>query len=229
MNKRYTKKQKTQIVLEILKVSRVRRAHLQNHLNGPPKIEFLVYNSLMPQYRRSLIEGGTYFFTVVTFNRLPILTGDQARGWLHSAWVEACRRSPFETVAVCLLPEHIHCIWSMPEGDAEYSRRWSEIKRFFTKGYLLNTGEGGERNESRLKRREAAVWQRRFWEHTIRDEEDLNRHLDYIHYNPVKHGLVKSAAEWPWSSFHRFVRMGYYAEGRGEGVEDKIGSMRCGE
>ena len=183
----------------------------------------------MPQYRRSRLEGGTYFFTVVTYNRLPILTGDEARGLLHSAWIEACRRSPFETVAVCLLPEHIHCIWSLPEGDADYARRWSEIKRFFTKGYLLHLGSGEARNESRLKRREAAVWQRRFWEHTIRDEEDLNRHLDYIHYNPVKHGLVKSVAEWPWSSFHRYVRMGYYEEGWGEGVESKIGTMNCGE
>ena len=90
-------------------------------------------------------------------------------------------------------------------------------------------GLEGERNESRQKRREAAVWQRRFWEHTIRDQEDLNRHLDYIHYNPVKHGLVKCAAEWPWSSFHRYVRMGYYEEGWGEGVGSKIGTMKCGE
>ena len=90
-------------------------------------------------------------------------------------------------------------------------------------------GLEGERNESRLKRREAAVWQRRFWEHTIRDQEDMNRHLDYIHYNPVKHGLVKSAAEWPWSSFHRYVRMGYYEEAWGEGVEKKVGTMNCGE
>jgi putative transposase len=85
----------------------------------------------MPQYHLSLIESENYFFTVVTYNRLPILTRDEARGLLHSAWVEACRRSPFEMVAVCLLHEHIYCIWSLPEGDADYSRRWSEIKRFF--------------------------------------------------------------------------------------------------
>jgi putative transposase len=90
-------------------------------------------------------------------------------------------------------------------------------------------GSGCERNESRLKRREAAVWQRRFWEHTIRDENDLNRHLDYIHYNPVKLGLVKSVAEWPRSSFHRYVRMGYYEGGWGEGVGKRFGTVNCGE
>jgi putative transposase len=106
---------------------------------------------------------------------------------------------------------------------------WKEIKRKFTRGYLLEVGPGGERNASRVKRGEAAVWQRRFWEHTIRDEEDLNRHLEYIHYNPVKHGLVKHAADWPWSSFHRYVREGYYAGDWGETVGERVGEMRCGE
>lgn len=183
----------------------------------------------MPQYRRSIIEGGTYFFTVVTYDRLPILTSSEARAILHSAWMDVCKRLPFRTVAVCLLPDHLHCIWALPEGDADYSRRWSELKRLFTKGYLAQIGEGGERNESRLKRREAAVWQRRFWEHTIRDEVDLNRHMDYLHYNPVKHGLVKQVVEWPWSSFHRYMKMQFYEEGWGDRIEELVGKMRCGE
>lgn len=183
----------------------------------------------MPQYRRSLIEGGTFFFTVVTFNRAPILTGEEARNLLHAAWLDVTGRFPFRTVAVCLLPDHLHCIWSLPDGDRDFSLRWKEIKRLFTKGYLQQVGPGEERNESRLKKGEAAIWQRRFWEHTIRDEQDLNRHLDYIHFNPVKHGLVKSVAEWPWSSIHRFVTMGYYENGRGGEVGEQIGAMRCGE
>jgi len=183
----------------------------------------------MPQYQRSLIEGGIYFFTVVTYDRAPILTGNEARLLLHSAWMQVSERRPFTTVAVCLLPDHLHCIWSLPEGDPDYSRRWSEIKRIFTKGYLNQIGPGAERNESRLKRREAAIWQRRFWEHTIRDEQDLNRHLDYIHYNPVKHGLVKRVSKWPWSSFHRYVKMGLYEEGWGDGIEEWVGELRCAE
>ena len=140
----------------------------------------------MPEYRRAKIAGGTFFFTVVTFNRLPILTGATARALLHAAWVEIRERFPFRTDAVVLLPNHIHCIWTLPEGDSNFSARWNGIKRLFTQGYLAQVGPGETRNESHLKRREAAVWQRRFWEHTLRDENDLNRHLDYIHFNPRK-------------------------------------------
>jgi putative transposase len=183
----------------------------------------------MPEYRRLQIEGGTYFFTVVTYSRLPILTALEARKLLRMAWLDVRERYPFTTDAVCLLPEHLHCIWTLPEGDANYSVRWKEIKRMFTKGYLDQIGPGEMRNDSRVRRGEAAIWQRRFWEHTIRDEGDLNRHRDYIHYNPVKHGLVKSVADWPWSSFHRFVRRGYYDAGWGEAVGDDVRKMECGE
>lgn len=124
-----------------------------------------------------------------------------------------------------LLPDHIHTIWTLPDGDANFSARWNAIKRRFTQSYLEQIGPGETRNASRLKRREAAVWQRRFWEHTLRDEADLNRHLDYIHYNPVKHGLVKKAADWPWSSFHRYMKMGFYDPNWGEAMEDKLDLM----
>jgi putative transposase len=132
---------------------------------------------------------------------------------------------PFFVDAACLLPEHLHCIWTLPEEDADYSLRWREIKRLFSHEYVRQIGEGGFRNESRQKRREVAVWQRRFWEHTLRDGQDFNRHVDYIHFNPVKHGLVKRAADWPWSSFHRYVKMGFYDPGWGETEEMAIKSM----
>ena len=111
----------------------------------------------MPEYRRSFVEGGTYFFTVVTYNRLPILNSVEARRVLRAAWENVQERFPFSIDAVCLLPEHIHCIWTLPEGDANYSKRWGEIKRLFTKGYLDQIGPGGIRNESRMRRGEAAI------------------------------------------------------------------------
>lgn len=164
----------------------------------------------MPNYLRSRVEGGTYFFTVVTYQRLPILTSEPSRKILHNAWVKTRQRFPFETIAVCLLPDHLHCIWTLPEGDADYSKRWKLIKAFFTRDYLHGIGPEQERNASHEIHREASIWQRRFWEHTITDEIDLETHLDYIHYNPIKHGYVTGAADWPWSSFHRFVKKGIY-------------------
>ncbi|MEA5079221.1 MAG: transposase [Anaerolineaceae bacterium] len=164
----------------------------------------------MPQYRRFKIEGGIYFFTVVTYQRLPIFTNETCRQLLHQAWVDTCNRYPFETLAVCLLPDHLHCIWKLPEGDADYSSRWREIKGIFSKEYVKSIGPGKERNGSRKNRNEAAIWQRRFWEHTIADEADLETHIDYIHYNPIKHGYVQKAIDWPFSSFAKFVHKGVY-------------------
>lgn len=181
----------------------------------------------MPNYRRNY-EGGTYFFTVVTYHRLPILTTPDARRLLRAAWLAVGAKMPFAIDAVCLLPNHIHCIWTLPENDQDYSMLWQEIKRIFTQRYLCEVGAGEERNLSRQKRGEAAIWQRRFWEHTLRDEQDLSRHIDYIHYNPVKHGLVDQVRDWPWSSFHRYVRMGYYASDWGQAEEKKV-IQRVGE
>jgi putative transposase len=183
----------------------------------------------MPEYRRSRIEGGTYFFTVATYERRQILTSAETRPLLHSAWLDVCHRFPFQTIAVCLLPDHIHCIWSLPSGDANYSIRWKEIKRLFTKDYLSHTGPGDVRNDSRIKRGEAAIWQRRFWEHTIRNQDDLNRYIDYIHYNPVKHGLVDRVVDWPWSSFHRYAKAGTYESDWGESLPPSAIEMECGE
>ena len=164
----------------------------------------------MPNYHRSYVKGGTFFFTIVTYNRLPILTLPQSREILREAWESTNQRFPFETVAVCLLPEHIHTIWTLPEGDADFSKRWREIKRLFSRQYLEKAGTESPRNQSRIKRGEAAIWQRRFWEHTIRSEQDLKCHVEYIHYNPVKHGHVIKAADWQWSSFYKYVKNGLY-------------------
>jgi putative transposase len=175
----------------------------------------------MPEYRRNKLQGGTYFFTVVTYQRRPILTGERERAILHNAIIDVQNRFPFETIAICLLPEHIHCIWQLPENDDNYSVRWKEIKRLFTKDYIAQIGSGGWRNTSHVKKNEASLWQRRFWEHTIRDEKDLNNHIDYIHYNPVKHGLVQAVFEYPWSSFHRYVKEGFYEKEWGSNIDEK--------
>jgi putative transposase len=164
----------------------------------------------MPNYHRFRVEGGTYFFTVVTYHRRPILVTPSARTILHDAWETTRQRYPFETLAVCLLPDHLHCILKLPPGDDNYSKRWKVIKNLFTVRYLKEIGTEEERNLSRQKRHEVAIWQRRFWEHTILDEDDFEAHMDYIHYNPIKHGLVDRAADWQWSSFHRYLLEGYY-------------------
>ena len=176
----------------------------------------------MPEYRRSYVPGGTYFFTVVSFRRLPILTAQQSRDLLHASWEDVRSRFPFTTVAICLLPDHLHCVWTLPDGDADYSTRWREIKRLFSKGISQSLEQKEPDSLSRQNRHEATVWQRRFWEHSIRDEEDLNRHIDYIHYNPVKHGLVEQVVDWEWSSFHRYVKLGYYVPKWGAAIENRF-------
>ena len=163
----------------------------------------------MPEYRCSHFPGGYFFFTVVTFNRKPILIQEQAIDLLREAWLITQSRFPFITEAVCILPNHLHCIWHLPDGDADFSVRWKELKRRFTMNYLQIIGPVEGRNLSRIKHGEASIWQRRFWEHTIRDQEDLNRHVDYIHFNPVKHRLVRQPVDWEWSSFHRYVKDGF--------------------
>ena len=180
----------------------------------------------MPLNRRSFIEGGTYFFTVVTYNRLPMLTTDDARPLLDSAWIDVHTRFPFTTLAICLLPDHLHCIWSLPESDADYSVRWKEIKRLFTKSYSSQIGPGETRNASRLKRGEAAVWQRRFWEHTIRDQDDLNRHTEYIHYNPVKHWAGEKSRGLAVVELSSLCQRRVYAIDWGEVVSKDVEGMR---
>jgi len=164
----------------------------------------------MSHYRRANDPGAHYFFTVVTDDRRVFLTDEPARGCLRRAWRIVRERRPFQLIALCLLPNHLHCIWKLAEDDADYSTRWASIKAIFTREYLRCGGVDGARNLSHRRRHEAAIWQRRFWEHRIRDQRDFSRHVDYIHFNPVKHGLVTDPSDWPWSTYHRYVREGYY-------------------
>jgi putative transposase len=164
----------------------------------------------MSDYRRWRVEGGTYFFTLVAHSRAPIFADPTARTILGDKFRECQRKWPFEINAIVLLPEHLHAIWTLPSGDANYSQRWAWIKKEFTKGWLDLGGAEQAISLARQERRDHGVWQPRFWEHTIADEHDFDRHFDYVHYNPVKHGLVRSPSEWRESSFHRWVRAGVY-------------------
>lgn len=159
----------------------------------------------MSQYRRWRITGGMYFFTVVTFNRQPILTTELGRRSLRIAMDEVRNHWPCEYIAQVLLPDHLHAVVALPTGDADYSTRWRIIKKRFTQNYLMEVLPLPVPNASRVKRHEQTIWQRRFYEHTVRDETDLKRCVDYIHINPVKHRLVTRVRDWAWSSFHRFV------------------------
>jgi len=172
----------------------------------------------MPQYRRLRIPGGTYFFTVVTYQRQPFLTDSRCQNILADVIREVQVTHPFTMDAWVYLPDHLHCIWTLPEGDADYSKRWGLIKAGFSKQAKPFLQKEGFCPETRSRKREVAVWQKRFWEHVIRDESDLRNHLDYIHYNPVKHGLVERVKDWPYSSFHQFVGQGMYDVDWGEDV-----------
>jgi putative transposase len=164
----------------------------------------------MSNYRRAKFKGGYYFFTVVTYMRRHILVSEHARGHLRRAFEKTRVKRYFETIAFCLLPEHLHCIWKLPEDDDDFSVRWSIIKRDFTINYLKRSSDELIQSDSRLKHRHRGIWQKRFWEHQICNEQDLQNHVNYIHYNPVKHGLIKDIDDWPWSTYHKYVESGYY-------------------
>lgn len=170
----------------------------------------------MTDYRRCRVEGGTYFFTVNLAERDRCLLTENI-GALRQAFRVVKEAHPFQIDAVVILPDHLHAVFTLPHGDAEFSMRWRQIKSGFSR-----TIEKGERiSKSRICRHERGIWQRRFWEHVIRDENDFVRHVDYVHYNPVKHGYVQPVSDWPYSSFHRYVRLGIYpASWAGIGVCD---------
>ena len=170
----------------------------------------------MTDYRRIHIPGATWFFTVNLAerkgNRLLVDHIDA----LRQAFIRIRHKHPFQIEAIVVLPDHLHCIWTLPLGDDGFSVRWGLIKSYFSRSI-----EKGERiSESRLKRGERGLWQRRFWDHHIRDEADYHTHLDDIHWNPVKHGLVRNFVDWQYSSFHCFVERGLYPANWGaKGVE----------
>jgi putative transposase len=170
----------------------------------------------MPEYRRAYVEGGTFFFTIVTHQRRPLFSDAANVERLRSAIRQVKQERPFEIAAGVVLPDHSHFIWTLPEGDSDYSWRIGRMKVLFTKSLRGEESLGGAEEvgsahpTSREKHREADVWQRRFWEHVIRDERDLENHFNYLHYNPVKHGLANCPHEWASSSFQHWVKQGVY-------------------
>lgn len=162
----------------------------------------------MPTYVRWRECGATYFFTVVAYRRQRILTGRLSRQLLRGAIQSVRARLPFEMPAFVLLPDHLHCIWTLPEDDDDFALRWRQIKARFTHDYVARGGVDRDVTPQRASQRRRGIWQARHWEHRIRDDDDYERHRDYIHLNPVSHGFAERPEDWPWSSFHRHVRLG---------------------
>ena len=160
----------------------------------------------MVNYRRNFVPGGTYFFTV-TLRRRNSRQLVESIDLLRLAFRKTLEAKPFQIDAMVVLPEHLHSIWTLPPNDSDYPGRWKAIKSIFTRE-LEKSGVAVDKR----KDGSALIWQRRYWEHTIRDADDLNRHIDYIHYNPVKHGLAESAEDWPWSTYHQFLKEGLYGK-----------------
>lgn len=150
------------------------------------------------EYRRARVAGGCYFFTVALADRSRDLLVAHINE-LRAAFKTVKTLHPFTINAMVILPEHLHCLWTLPEHDDNYSARWMLIKRHFS----LNTPKTETIKSTRLRKRERGIWQRRFWEHCIRDERDFNNHIEYIHNNPIKHGYVTHAQAWPYSSIHK--------------------------
>ena len=206
-----------------------KKSGLQNTGGGLPAItkrrrvdtahHFLIK---MPTYLRSKTPGGTFFFTVVTFQRRRIFSELKYINILENIIAGVQKEHPFTLEAWVFLPDHMHCLWTMPPDESDYSKRWGMIKARFTKAISPDAGRSALLTGSKIRYREGTVWQRRFWEHQIRDERDLQTHLDYIHFNPVKHGLVKSPGHWPYSSFREFVKRNLYPDNWGEHLDLKF-------
>ncbi len=166
----------------------------------------------MVNYRRDRLEGGTYFFTLALQNRQSQLLTKYINE-LRKSFHQAQKNNHFIVDAVVVLPEHLHAVMTLPDGDSNYSLRWRQIKTYFLKA-LVKEGECITKNQ----RNEYNLWQKRFWEHRVRDEQDLITHVDYIHYNPVKRGWVNQVQDWPYSSFHRYVGKGLLQKDWGGGI-----------
>ena len=172
------------------------------------------------RYRRADIAGGTYFFTVNIAERGRTTLVDYV-DVLRAVTREVKSRHPFHIDAMVILPDHLHALWTLPEGDCGYPMRWMLIKAGFSR--RIHTGE--QRNASRKSKGERGIWQRRYWEHLIRDDDDYERHVDYIHHNPVKHGHVERATDWPHSSIHRYIEAGIVDRDWGVGGRDEEGKF----
>ena len=183
----------------------------------------------MPNFRRARMPGGTFFFTVVTYKRQRFLTQLECRNILREVINGVKKQHPFTIDGWVLLPDHIHCIWSLPEGDNDFSKRWGLIKAGFSKRSKGLLHRDQWMTAAKRKYRETTIWQRRFWEHMIRGQNDFNTHMDYLHFNPVKHGLVKCVKNWPYSTFHRCVKKGFYQPDWGGNNADNTNGKDFGE
>lgn len=164
----------------------------------------------MSEYRRWYVPGGSYFLTPVTYWRRPLFASELNIEHLRHALATVVAEMPFEIAAAVVLPDHAHFIWTLPLGDKEYSKRVGRMKVEFTKQIRPAGHCRSVLSPSRRRHRESDVWQRRFWEHTLEDIDDFKSHLDYIHYNPVKHGYVTCPHLWPYSNFNRWTERGVY-------------------
>lgn len=173
----------------------------------------------MTNYRRAFRQGATYFFTVNLADRDTGLLVEHI-ALLRGALRYVHGRHPFAIDAMVVLPEHLHAVWTLPPGDADHSIRWRLAKAWFSR----HLPDGERRSQSRISKGERGIWQRRYWEHLIRDEDDLWRHVDYVHFNPVRHGYVTRAVDWPYSSFHRYVADGRLPSDWGVRVDEGSGN-----
>lgn len=159
----------------------------------------------MSNYRRVWVPGGTYFFTVNLLERRRGLLVEHI-DLLRDAFRAARAVRPFHLLAIVVMPDHLHCVWRLPDGDGDNANRWAQIKSGFSRALPIHE----RRSSRRIARRERSIWQRRYWEHLVRDDDDLRRVVDYVHINPVKHGYVARAADWPYTSFRKWAAKGVY-------------------
>lgn len=177
-------------------------------------------------YRRNYVDGGTYFLTLCLENRNTSLLTDYIDE-LRLAYRRVQKKQPFKAEAMVILPEHLHMIWTLPENDFDYPNRIRLFKGYFSKQLPKYLRQNASLSQN--KKGELGIWQRRYWEHTIRNEIDFNKHMDYVHYNPVKHGLVNNIADWPYSTFHLKVKNGHYPHDWGSDRKHINNSTNFGE
>jgi len=175
----------------------------------------------MPDYRRYRLPGGTYFFTVNLLQRYPNDLLVRHIDILRSEVRAVREKRPFVIDAWVVLPDHLHCVWTLPQGDDDFTNRWRLIKQGFSKALPITE----RRSAVRMARGERGIWQRRFWEHAIRNETDYAAHIDYCHINPFKHGYVQRVADWPYSTFHRDVERGIYPLDWAGNLENALGNL----
>lgn len=183
----------------------------------------------MPDYRRWWVEGGTFFFTVVTYDRRPILEGADARALLRSAYNDTLVRYQIESLALVVLPDHLHAIWVLAGGQTDYAKCWSALKSNFTRAWLAAGGAEAQVTPSQEARGRRGVWQRNYWAHYLPTTTDFEQHLDYIHYNPVRHGYAACPHAWRFSTFRRWISFGVYEPDWGcicDGAKPDLSSLR---